>query len=282
MGQWYLIRDHPGYCDVPMFDTHCHLVFPDYAGRIDDVLARAADRGVCGAITISTSSHDAEAGMLLAETYPNVWFTVGVHPLYSDQTPHDWALIKRLAQHEKCVAWGELGLDNHHAKPPRDTQDLVLAHELAFIESCHSEGIVHPVVLHCRKAFDDLIPILRATSLDPSRFVFHCFTGGPDDVRKALDLGAMISFTGVVTYRNAREVAEAAKLVPDDRIMVETDAPFLTPEPHRGTWPCEPAHVCDTATFLARLRGVSLGQLSDLTDRNAERFFGIKVPSLRT
>lgn len=261
-----------------MIDTHCHLVFPDFAGRLDQVLAEAARVGVCGAITIATSSHDAEAGMMLAEAHANVWFSVGVHPLYADREPHDWPLLKRLADHPKCLAWGELGLDNHHAKPPRSVQDRVLAEELAFIESCHDEGIRHPVVLHCRKAFDDLIPILRSTRLDPTRFVFHCFTGGPDEVRKALDLGAMVSFTGVVTYRNAREVAEAARIVPDDRIMVETDAPFLTPEPHRGTWPCEPRHVRDTAEFLAKIRGVASEEFRRQTDRNVERFFGIKAP----
>lgn len=263
-----------------MIDTHCHLVFPDFAARVDQVLAEAAAAGVNGAITISTSSHDAEAGMMLAESHSNVWFTVGVHPLYADQTPHDWALLKRLARHEKCVAWGELGLDNHHAKPPRDIQDRVLADELAFIESCHDDGIRLPVVLHCRKAFDELIPILRATKLDPTRFVFHCFTGGPDDVRKALDLGAMVSFTGVVTYRNAREVAEAARLVPADRIMVETDAPFLTPEPHRGTWPCAPKHVRNTAEFLADIRGLPFPAFCRQTDQNAERFFAIPALAL--
>lgn len=263
-----------------MIDTHCHLAFPDFAGRVDEIMAQAASVGVAGAITISTSSHDAEACMLLAESHENIWFTVGVHPLYSDQEPHDWNLLRRLARHTKCVAWGELGLDNHHAKPPRALQDAVLADELAFIERCHDEGIVHPVILHCRKAFDDLIPILRATRLDPSRMVFHCFTGGPDEARRALDLGAMISFTGVVTYRNAKEVAEAARLVPADRIMIETDAPFLTPEPDRGQWPCTPAHVRHTAAFLAKIRGVALPDFLHQTDANAQRFFGIPAMAM--
>lgn len=244
------------------------------------MLSEAASAGVAGAITIATSSHDAEAGMMLAEAHENVWFSVGVHPLYADQTPHDWALLKRLAGHEKCVAWGELGLDNHHAKPTRDIQDRVLADELAFIESCLEDRIDLPVVVHCREAFDELIPILRATKLDPARFVFHCFTGGPDEARLVLDFGAMISFTGVVTYRNARQVAEAAKLVPADRLMVETDAPFLTPEPHRGRWPCTPAHVRHTAEFLAALRKTPMSELCRQLDENTERFFGIPALAL--
>jgi TatD DNase family protein len=263
-----------------MIDTHCHLVFPDFAGRVDAILAEAATNGVTGALTICTSTNDAEASMMIAEGFDNVWFTVGVHPLYSDQAPHDWKLLKRLAQHKKCVAWGELGLDNHHARPPRSTQDPVLAEQLAFIESCMDDGIDHPVVIHCREAFDELIPILRATRIDGSRFVFHCFTAGPDEVRQILDFGAMVSFTGVVTYKNAKATAEAAKLVPAERIMVETDAPFLSPEPKRGTRPCVPAFSRHTADFLAQLRGVPNAKFLAQINRNTERFFGIPAVAM--
>lgn len=263
-----------------MIDTHCHLVFPDFAGRIDRIMADARAAGVTGAITISTSSHDAEASMRVAESHPNVWFSVGVHPLYADKAPHDWRLLKQLAKHDKCVAWGELGLDNHHARPPRSVQDPVLAEQLAFIESCTDEGIDRPVVIHCREAFDDLIPILRATKLNGSRFVFHCFTGGPEDARKILDLGAMISFTGVVTYRNAKATADAARLVPADRIMCETDAPFLSPEPKRGERPCVPAFSRLTADFLADLRGTPNADFLRQINENTERFFGIPALEL--
>ena len=114
---------------------------------------------------------------------------------------------------------------------------------LAFIESCKDDGIDLPIVIHCREAFADLLPILRETTLDPSRFVFHCFTGNPDEAKMVLDFGAMISFTGVVTYKNAKEVAQAAKLVPADRIMIETDSPFLAPDPKRGVRPCLPGYA---------------------------------------
>lgn len=263
-----------------MIDTHCHLVFPDYAGRVEEVLAEARQMGVTGAITISTSSRDAEASMLVADGNEHVWFTVGVHPLYADETPHDWKLLKRLAVHEKCVAWGELGLDNHHAKPPRSVQDPVLAEQLAFIESCQDDGIDLPVVLHCREAFAELIPILRATRIEGTRFVFHCFTAGPEEVRMALDLGAMISFTGVVTYRNAQATVEAAKLVPIDRIMVETDAPFLSPEPKRGVRPCLPGFARHTADFLAQVRSTPNAEFMAQINQNTERFFGIPAVAL--
>ena len=257
-----------------MIDTHCHLTFPDFAGRVPDVLDEASARGVTGAITISTTTHDCLEALQIAEVNERVWCSSGVHPLYADKGPHEWANLRIVAEHEKCVAWGELGLDNHYDKPPRDLQRVVLDEQLAFIAACRP-AIELPIVLHCRKAFDDLIPVLRATTLPPERFVFHCFTGGPDDARATLDFGAMISFTGVVTYRNAPEVREAAKLVPLDRIMVETDAPFLSPEPNRGARPCRPAFVRDTAERLAGVRGDDFDAFHEAVNANTRRFFGI-------
>jgi len=261
-----------------VIDTHCHLTFPDFAGRIDETLASARAMGVTGVITISTTSRDAEAIRAVVDSHDNVWCSAGVHPLYSDKGPHDWGAVRALAEHPKCVAFGELGLDNHYAKPPAALQRTVLADQLARLEQWRSEGLTRPVVLHCREAFDDLIPLLRATSLDPERFVFHCFTGGPGEARKALDFGAMISFTGVVTYRNAPEVARAAALVPLDRVMCETDAPFLSPEPKRGVRPCVPAFTRYTAEHIARIKGVAFDEFHRAINANTERFFGISVP----
>ncbi len=260
----------------PVIDTHCHLTFPDFEGRVGEVLDQAERAGVVGAITISTTTGDAPLALEVAASDPRVWCSAGVHPLYSDQGPHDWQALRRVALHPKCVAWGELGLDNHYDKPVKSIQRQVLDEHLAFIEGCRDDGIDLPIVLHCRKAFDELIPILRETSLDRSRFVFHCFTGSPDDARAALDFGAMISFTGVVTYRNAADVQEAAKLVPSDRIMVETDAPFLSPVPKRGERPCMPAYSRYTAEFLAELRGERWEEFHAAIDANAARFFGIE------
>ncbi len=261
-----------------VIDTHCHLTFPDFAGRIDEVLAEARALGVTGAITISTTSGDGEAIRNVLEGRDNVWCSAGVHPLYSDKGPHDWDAVRELAEHPRCVAFGELGLDNHYDRPPADVQRAVLADQLARLERWKSEGLEKPVVLHCREAFDDLIPILKQTSLDPSRFVFHCFTGGPADARKALDFGAMISFTGVVTYKNATEVAEAAALVPLDRVMCETDAPFLSPEPKRGVRPCVPGFTRYTAERVAKIKGMPFKEFHAAINANTERFFGIRVP----
>ncbi len=261
-----------------MIDTHAHLTFPDYAGRIDEVLEQAASVGVTGIITIATTTVDAHDALRVACAYDHVWCTAGVHPLYSDQDPHDWNAIRAIAKHPKCVAWGELGLDNKHAKPVRSIQDSVLATHLAFIESCKADGIDLPIIIHCREAFDDILPVLRATTLDPSRFVFHCFTGNPDQARAVLDFGAMISFTGVVTYKNAKEVAESAQLVPADRIMVETDSPFLSPDPKRGTRPCVPAYARYTAEFIATIRSTPFERFHEQIDTNTQAFFGIRAP----
>jgi len=257
-----------------MIDTHCHLTFPEYRGRIPDVLADAAAQGVWGAITISTTSADCQHALDIAESHNAVWCSSGVHPLYADEGPHDWAAIERVLRHDRCVAWGELGLDQHYQTPDQHTQLAVLHDQLGVIARVRQD-VDKPIIVHCRDAFADLIPILRATGIPGDRFVFHCFTGTIDDMRLVLDFGSMVSLTGVVTYRNAADVREAVKLAPIDRIMVETDAPFLTPAPHRGVRPNEPKYVVHTARAVADLKGVSPDDLERITDDNAERFFGV-------
>jgi TatD DNase family protein len=284
-----------------VIDTHCHLTFKEFAGRTATILADARAVGVRGAITIATTSNDCLNAAAMAEAHDNLWCSAGIHPLHSDE-PVKWDDVKRAAASPKCVAWGELGLDNHYSDPPRKQQDKILEEQLAFIqgiEASRDRGIKEkaldsrplipgslvplmprPIIVHCRDAFDDLLAVFRTlpSSFDPSRFVFHCFTGTPDDARKVLDFGAMISFTGVVTFQNAREVAEAAKLVSADRIMVETDSPFLTPEPVRKIRPNEPKYVVHVANRIAELRGLNPIDFEKQLDANAERFFGITLP----
>lgn len=259
-----------------MLDTHCHLTFSDFKGRVAEVLDEAARAGVSGAITISTTTIDCLDALSLARAHPNVWCTSGVHPLHSHEGPHHWENLRVTATDPRCVAWGELGLDSHYKTPPREIQHAVLHEHLSYIRRCRSEfGIDKPVVLHCREAFDDLIPILRASGLDPTRFVFHCFTGAPSDMRALLDFGAMVSFTGVVTYRNAPEVQEAAKLAPLDRVMVETDAPYLSPEPRRKERPCRPWMASLTARHLAEIRGEDWETFHSAVNANTTRFYGV-------
>lgn len=258
-----------------MIDTHCHLTFPDFRDRVPEVLAEAADAGVTGLITISTTSVDCEHALTIARAHDRVWCSAGVHPLYADKGPHDWARITRVADDPNCVAWGELGLDRHYNDPPFDLQVAVLEEQIEVIRGTTGRPASLPIILHCREAFADLIPRLEATRLDPARFVFHCFTAGPDEARQCLDFGAMISFTGVVTYPNAREVAAAAALVPADRILIETDAPFLSPVPYRGKRPCRPAWVRHTAEFLAHAKGIAFDDFHRIVNDNTARFFGI-------
>lgn len=267
-----------------VIDTHCHLTFPEFAGRVEETLTEAAAAGVTGLITVSTGVEDALEALRIAAAHERVWCTAGVHPLYSAEGSGEggayaWERLRLVAEHPKCVAWGELGLDNHYAEPEARVQRRVLAEQLAFIRACHEDGLggkgTMPVVVHCREAFEDLLPVLAESGLDPERCVFHCFTGGPGEARRCLDFGAWISFTGVVTYPNAPEVREAAKLVPSDRIMVETDAPFLSPVPHRGKRPCKPAWVRHTAEALAAVRGVDFEALHEQVNENTRRFFGV-------
>jgi len=261
-----------------LVDSHCHLDFPELAAELPAVLARMREAGVTHALTISTTLAGFPGVLAIARAHDNVWCTAGVHPLYSDQGPHDWAALGECISDKKCVAWGELGLDNHYNRPPRDVQHAVLHEQLAYIRGVSDRGVRKPIVLHCREAFDDLIPVLRDSGLDTTRMVFHCFTGTPADARKALDLGAMISFTGVLTYRNAPEVRDAAAIVPIDRLLVETDAPFLSPEPVRGKRPCEPWMASITADALAAVKGISAAALRDQLDLNALKLFGITTP----
>lgn len=262
-----------------MIDTHCHLTFPDYDGGIAAEMELALEHGVSGCITIATTTRDSLDTLAIAQAHERVWCTAGVHPLYSDDRPHDWSNVASVGRTPVCVGFGELGLDNHYDRPARDVQHAVLGEQLAFLEGLTSDSgepaLGKPVVVHCREAFDDLIPVLERSSLPRERYVFHCFTGTPADARKVLDFGACISFTGVVTYKNAAEVREAAQLVPADRIMVETDAPFLSPEPKRGDRPCRPWMTSLTARFLADLRGEDWDGFHATLNETTSRFFGI-------
>jgi TatD DNase family protein len=270
-----------------MIDTHCHLDFDDFQpdrsvaregnpSGVPGVLARAKAAGVDGCITICTTTHGAARLASIASSHERVWFSAGVHPLYSDEGPHEWNYLKVAALHPKCVAFGELGLDNHYKEPARTLQQSVLAEQLAHLEAWRKEGIAKPVVIHCRDAFDDLLPILGKSTLPRDGYVFHCFTGTPEEARRVLDFGAMISFTGVATYKTGQGVRDAAALVPADRIMIETDAPFLSPEPHRSTRPCEPWMASLTAKAIAAVRGEEWETFHHQINANTARFFGVQ------
>ena len=260
-----------------MIDTHCHLTFPQFIDRVDEVMDAADQAGVRQVITISTSSPDAAACQRVANAHPGVWFSAGVHPLHCDD-PNDWEQMRVCGLDPRCVAWGELGLDRFHREPALDRQRAALDDHLERIVAWTATGCAKPVIIHCRDAFDDLLPVLRTSGLPPHRFVFHCFTAGPREMELVLAFGASVSFTGVATYRNAPALREAIAMVPLDRIMVETDAPFLSPEPVRAVRPCEPAFVVHTARAIAAQRGLPYDEFERLVDRNARAFFGLPLP----
>lgn len=255
-----------------MFDTHCHLTYPGLIDRLDEVIANAHAAGVDRLITIGTTPDDIVASREVAMRFDNVWFAAGVHPHHAAEVS-DVSWLAATGTHERCVAFGEMGIDYHYPDPPRQVQHSLFA---AQLQQVRDSGLNKPIVIHSRKATDDTLAILRDSGIAAERFVFHCFTETPEECRRVLDYGAMISFTGIVTYKNAPLVRDSAKLVPAERIMIETDAPYLAPEPHRAVRPNEPKCVAATAAYLAELRGVALPEFIAQCDANAMRFFAIR------
>lgn len=254
-------------------DTHCHLDFPDFADDLAGVVARARAAGVHRMVTISTRVKKAAVYQGLAERFENVWFSVGTHPHNAAEEP-DVTLdeIIRLSQHPKCVAIGEAGLDYHYDKSPRDQQAASFRLQIA---AARQTGL--PLVIHARAADDDMIAILRE-EMGKGAFgaILHCFSSGPELARVGVELGLFVSFSGILTFRNSAEIRDIAAQIPLDRLLVETDAPYLAPVPHRGKTN-EPAFTAHTATVLAEVKGMSLEALAPVLEANTNRIFA-KLP----
>ena len=252
-----------------LIDSHCHLNYAGLAERQDEVLANARARGVTGFLNISTRQSEWNEVLGAAERNPDVWATVGVHPHEADAHPDlGAAALIDATSNPNIIAIGECGLDYHYDNSERPAQrDRFEAH----IEAARKAGL--PLVVHTRDAEGDTAEILtRAVREGGVTGVFHCFTGTADLARKALDLGFYVSLSGIVTFKSARDLQETAKFLPSDRMLVETDSPFLAPVPHRGQT-CEPAFVADTAAFVADLRGEDVEALADATTANFFRLF---------
>lgn len=264
-----------------MIDTHCHLTFDNLHTRIDQVLADADAAGVDRMISVGTTPADAERAIALAQRFPRVFATAGVHPHYAEQFMdraglHD-ALDEKLAD-PRCVALGEMGLDRHYPDPPMEAQRRVFAWQLELMNDADSPARKLPAVIHNREATDDTLAMIREHNVLGERFVFHCFTGSAEELDTILDLGAMVSFTGIVTFGSARDLADASDRVPIDRLMIETDSPYLTPEPYRKVRPNEPKYVADVARFLAERRRVDIDLFTKQVDANASAFFNLPDP----
>ncbi len=256
-----------------MIDTHCHLTYDGLRNRVEEVLANAHASGITRMITVGTSPADSLEAIAIAQRYPQVFATVGLHPGYTAECPDlddVKAKIRAMLHEPRVVALGELGLDLHYPDPPLELQQAAMAAQLEIASECDK-----PIIIHNRKATTQTLAMLRASGLPGERFVFHCFTGLTDELDAILDFGAMVSFTGVVTFKSGQALAQASLRVPMDRLMVETDAPYLTPEPHRKIKINEPRYTADVAAFLARQRGMALDEFEQITDANATRFFGL-------
>jgi TatD DNase family protein len=252
-----------------LVDSHCHLDFPDYAGQVDQVVARAAEAGVGVCLSIGTELKRFPGVKAVAEKFPNVWCSVGVHPHESEkeQLDDEAALIAE-AGHPKVVGIGETGLDYYYEHSPRVPQQ---ANFRAHIAAARKTGL--PVIVHTRDADDDTIDILR-DEMAKGRFtgLIHCFTGTQQLADAALELGLYISVSGIATFKNSRALRDVIATVPLERLLVETDAPFLAPVPHRGKTN-EPAFVVHTAKMLAELKGVTEDELAKVTTENFFRLF---------
>ena len=253
-----------------LIDSHCHLNYEGLAERQSEVLDAARARGVAGFLNISTRQSEWGDVIGAAERERDVWASVGVHPHEADSHPDLGAsVLVEAAAHPRVVAIGECGLDYYYDKSDRASQRERFG---AHIDAARQTAL--PLVVHTRDAEADTAEILtREVDKGGVTGVLHCFTGSAALARTAIDLGFYISISGIVTFKNARDLQETAGQIPSDRLLVETDAPFLAPVPNRGKT-CEPAFVADTAAFLAELRGEPLEQLASTTTANFFRLFG--------
>jgi TatD DNase family protein len=257
-----------------LVDSHCHLDFPDFSGDLDALVARAAEAGIGRMVTISTRVRRLSELIAIAERFPNVYCSVGTHPHHADEEDGISASeLAELTRHPKVVALGEAGLDYFYDNGSPQAQARGFR---AHIAAARMTGL--PLVIHTREADEDCGRILKEEAAQgPFRAVLHCYTGGRDLAMKAIELGFSISFTGILTFKKSDTLRAIAAELPADRIMVETDSPYLAPGKFRGKRN-EPAYVVEVAKVLAEVRGVSLDEISRQTSQNFFRLFS-KVPA---
>jgi TatD DNase family protein len=257
---------------VKFVDTHVHLDDSKFDEDRDQVIERARGAGVELMMAIGTGDGppDLEAAIRMADRHPGMYATIGVHPHDASKAqPETFARLRELAEHAKVLAVGEIGLDYHYDFSPRDVQRSVFEQQLEIAAAAKK-----PIVIHTREAWDDTLAILRSAWHGGG--IMHCFTGDEEQARQSLDLGFHLSFGGVLTFPKAETVRQAARITPADRILIETDCPYLAPVPHRGKRN-EPAFVVDTARRLAEVRGCSLEEIAETTTRNFLELSGIQA-----
>lgn len=259
---------------LEIVDTHCHLDFDDYAGELPDVLLRARAAGVRAFICIGSGNDisSARGAVALSESEPDIWAAVGIHPHdAASMKEADWQELEALGARPRVVALGETGLDYHYNLSPAEDQQRAYRR---FIRLAHQ--LRRPIVSHIRDAHQDAQQILREERAQETGGVIHCFTGGVDEARAYLDLGQMLSFSGILTFKNAEAIREAARFAPLDRILIETDSPYLAPIPYRGKRN-EPAYMIETLKLLAELKAVDVEKAAQATTVNALRLFCLET-----
>jgi len=251
-------------------DSHAHLTLEHFDPDREEVIARARAAGIVRLVTVSSFIGDAEACAGLASRHDFIHFAAGIHPHEAKNwTPEVARAVRQAAGRPKAVAIGEIGLDYHYDLSPRDAQRRVFREQIGL-----ARDLRLPIVIHTREAWDDTMQILREERAAESGGVFHCFSGGKEEAQRCLDLGFYLSFAGPVTFRNAARLAEAAAYAPLDRILCETDAPYLTPHPHRGRRN-EPARVLLVFEKIAELKGLTAGEVGVAATRNLDAVFRI-------
>lgn len=262
---------------LPIVDSHCHLDFEDFRDDLPAILERARAAGIVGMVCVGSAGDlaTAERAVALAAKEPDVYAAVGIHPHDAVKVqPEFWPALEELGKRERVVGVGETGLDYFYDHSPRQAQREVFERFLRL-----ATAVKRPVICHVRDAHDDAIDVLRAGPLPDAGGVIHCYSGNSDQARRYLDLGLYLSFSGVITFKKADDIRAAAAYAPADRILVETDAPYLAPIPHRGQRN-EPAYVVKTLEALARVRGISPSRAAELTTANAFRLFNLGMPGV--
>ncbi len=257
-----------------MIDTHCHLTNKKIKSNICALLSRAAEAGVDIVLSATATLQDSIDAGRISRKYESVFCTSGIHP--HDAAGVDEDAIRQIGElasgNDKCVAIGEIGLDYHYDFSPREDQQRVFAEQLQLAMQLGMK-----VVIHTREAFDDTMSIIINSGIETRGLIFHSFTGNPAQGRKVIDLGSTISFSGIATFSTAGEIRETAAMVPDDRVLVETDAPYLSPAPVRKIHPNEPANVVHVARLIAEIRGMTYEQFDELVCNNARNILGLHL-----
>jgi TatD DNase family protein len=254
-----------------LFDTHVHLNADQYKEDLEEVVKRAGDAGVEKMVVVGFDRPTINKAMELIEKYSFLYAAIGWHPVDAiDMEASDLEWIKELSHHPKVVAIGEMGLDYHWDKSPKDIQKDVFRKQIAL-----AKEVKLPIIIHNRDATEDVVSILEEEGANEVGGIMHCFTGSLEIARKCIDMNFYISFGGPVTFKNAKKPKEVAKEIPMERLLIETDCPYLTPHPFRGKRN-EPAYVKYVAEQIAELKGVSYAEIAEITTKNAKEIFSIK------